>query len=73
MFWFSDVNSRKKWWRSLRDGFIKHYRFLKTCPSGSAGGKKKSWPLYDQLEFLIPHVEFKESTGNYTSESPMES
>jgi hypothetical protein len=72
MFWFSDVNSCKKR-KSLRDGFVKHYRFLKTCPIGSAGGKKKSWPFYNQLEFLVSHVEFKESTGDYTSESPVES
>ncbi|XP_077285203.1 uncharacterized protein LOC143910555 [Arctopsyche grandis] len=32
--------------------------------------KKNSWPFYSQMEFLIPHVEFRESTGNY--ESPVE-
>ncbi|XP_077297830.1 uncharacterized protein LOC143919396 [Arctopsyche grandis] len=62
-----DVNGLKKRWRSLRDGFIKNYRVQKTCPSGSAGGKKKSWPFYSQMEFLIPHVEFRECTGNYES------
>jgi hypothetical protein len=46
---------------------------LKTHPSGSAGGKKKSWPFYGHLQFLIPHVVFRETTGNYACETPTES
>lgn len=63
---FPDVNLCKKRWRSLRDGFIKNHRQIKSCPSGSAGGKKKEWVYYKLLQFLIPHIEFKETAGNYS-------
>jgi hypothetical protein len=46
---------------------------LKTQPSGSARRKKKSWPFYGHLEFLIPHVEFRETRGKYACETPTES
>ncbi|KAI4465544.1 madf domain transcription factor [Holotrichia oblita] len=64
----SDVNLCKKRWRSLRDGFIKHHRLLRNTPSGAAGGKKKIWPYYNQLEFLIPHVDFKETVEDSLGE-----
>lgn len=55
----------KKRWRSLRDCFIKYYKLEKSRPSGSAGGKRRKWTYYENLLFLIPHVEFKETIGSF--------
>lgn len=70
---FPDVNLCKRRWRSLRDVFTKQYRQMKSQASGSAGDKKKPWTFYSNMEFLIPYIEFKETTGNYACQSPVQS
>lgn len=66
------MENLKKRWRTLRDAFIKHYRASKYKKSGDPGGKKKKWIYYDQMLFLIPFIEFKESIGSY-SQAQLES
>lgn len=46
---------------------------MKSQASGSAGDKKKPWTFYSNMEFLIPYIEFKETTGNYACQSPVQS
>lgn len=64
----SDIENIKKRWRTLRDAFIKHYRLSKTKPFGAAGGKKTKWIYYDQMLFLVPFIEFKETVSSYSSQ-----
>lgn len=51
----TELECRKRW-RSLRDAFVKHY---KVAQRASENGIKKEckWLFYDQMSFLIPHLD----------------
>ncbi|XP_017775443.1 PREDICTED: uncharacterized protein LOC108561857 [Nicrophorus vespilloides] len=56
-----DTDTVKKRWRSLRDAFIRYHRAIKYT-AGSKVGSKKKWVYYNYMLFLIPHIEFRESS-----------
>ncbi|NP_001280270.1 uncharacterized protein LOC100167442 [Acyrthosiphon pisum] len=44
----------KKRWRTLRDSFMRFHRLQRTF---GPKGKKKMWIYYNEMAFLIPHIE----------------
>jgi len=47
----------KKRWRTLRDSFMRFHRLQRTF---GPKGKKKMWIYYNEMAFLIPHIEPRE-------------
>ncbi|XP_041353601.1 uncharacterized protein LOC121371635 [Gigantopelta aegis] len=54
-----EVEQVKKKWTYLRDYFLRQYRLSRTSKSGSSF--KRKWPLFDQMSFLIPYIQPRES------------
>lgn len=47
----------KKRWRTLRDSFMRFHRLQRTY---GPKGRKKMWIYYNEMAFLIPHIEPRE-------------
>lgn len=60
-------NVAKKRWTSLRDYFQRQHRDMTTFISGSAPSKKKKWPLYDSMSFLVPYISDRPASTNLSS------
>ncbi|CAH0550372.1 unnamed protein product [Brassicogethes aeneus] len=56
-----DIEYIKKRWRTLRDAFIKNYRSSNIAKNGK---KKRKWIFFDQMLFLVPHIEYKDTGSN---------
>ncbi|RUS91301.1 hypothetical protein EGW08_000915 [Elysia chlorotica] len=63
----SDEAESRKRWKKLRDYFLKTHRETTTCKSGSAGGKKKKWYLYDRMLFILPFISDRNTASNVTA------
>ncbi|XP_037961115.1 transcription factor Adf-1-like isoform X2 [Teleopsis dalmanni] len=50
----SIIECRRRW-RSLRDAFSKHYKFMSKTTSGAS--KRKKWIFYDQMSFIAPFLD----------------
>ncbi|KAK4315019.1 hypothetical protein Pmani_013723 [Petrolisthes manimaculis] len=61
-----EVERIKRRWGYLRDYFLKQLRDIKAAPPGAA--KKRKWPLFNSLTFLIPHEHY-DTLGNFHGES----
>ncbi|KAK3866780.1 hypothetical protein Pcinc_027716 [Petrolisthes cinctipes] len=61
-----EVERIKRRWGYLRDYFLKQLRDIKAAPPGAA--KKRKWPLFNSLTFLIPHEHY-DTLGSFQGES----
>ncbi|XP_012944147.1 uncharacterized protein LOC106013315 [Aplysia californica] len=50
-----EVDAAKKRWAYLRDYFRKQHRVLELVKIGRAPSRKKRWPLFDSMSFLLPY------------------
>ncbi|KAK3725284.1 hypothetical protein RRG08_005344 [Elysia crispata] len=69
MYNFSTDATARKTWPVLRDSFRKHHKKATEFKSGSGGKGQKKWYHYNNLLFLLPFVEDRNSS---TSSSLME-
>ncbi|KAK7867109.1 hypothetical protein R5R35_005833 [Gryllus longicercus] len=51
-------------WKNLRTCFARELREQKSVKSGQPAGKRRKYKFYDQLLFLLPTVEVRETSGN---------
>lgn len=51
-------------WKNLRTCFARELRELKSVESGQPASKRRKYKFYDQLLFLIPTVQVRETSGN---------
>ena len=65
---FSSENDARKRWKQLRDYFLKILR--EPQKSGSAGGVKRKWYLYDRMLFVKAYTGCRQSTTNMEPLSP---
>ena len=66
-FFFSEDDARKRW-KSLRDYFLKLSR--EAPKSGSAGGMKRKWFLFDRMLFLKSCMPDRKTTTNMAAPTP---
>ncbi|BFZ05941.1 hypothetical protein BsWGS_08981 [Bradybaena similaris] len=52
----------KKRWAHLRKCFRKQQKCCESLQPEECSAKKKKWPLYDSLTFLLPYMEFGNTT-----------
>ncbi|XP_068202945.1 uncharacterized protein [Palaemon carinicauda] len=52
----------RKRWSCLRDYFLFQHKILLGKKTGKYARRKKKWPLYDKMSFLIPQLKLKEDT-----------
>lgn len=51
-------------WKNLRTCFARELREQKSVKSGQPASKRRKYKFYDQLLFLIPTVQVRETSGN---------
>jgi len=51
-------------WKNLRTCFARELREQKSVKSGQPASKRRKYKYYDQLLFLIPTVQVRETSGN---------
>ncbi|CAG5125799.1 unnamed protein product [Candidula unifasciata] len=52
----------KKRWTCLRDYFRRQQKNFETLKPEEWSAKKKKWPLYESMTFLLPYMEFSNTT-----------
>ncbi|XP_005109006.1 uncharacterized protein LOC101859047 [Aplysia californica] len=62
----------KKKWTSLRDYFQRQHREMTAFKSGPRPSKKKKWPLYDSMTFLVPYVNDRPAPSNLSEINDLE-
>lgn len=51
-------------WKTLRDGFVRHLKKKKTLETYTAAAAMRPYKLEKQIEFLFPHVSFRDEDGD---------
>ncbi|XP_066962858.1 transcription factor Adf-1-like isoform X1 [Macrobrachium rosenbergii] len=54
-------------WSCLRDYFLFQHKILLGKKTGKHGKRKKKWPLYDKMAFLIPQLRSRQDIQALTS------
>lgn len=62
-FGVSAINLQKKW-KSLRDSFNRELKILKKVETGKGASKRKKYIYFDQLLFLEPLAQQRQTTSN---------
>ncbi|XP_064085450.1 uncharacterized protein LOC135200763 isoform X2 [Macrobrachium nipponense] len=57
----------RKRWSCLRDYFLFQHKILLGKKTGKHGKRKKKWPLYDKMTFLIPQLRSRKDIQALTS------
>lgn len=61
------IDLQKKW-KSLRDGYVKELKKIKTVKSGSATPVKSSYLFFRRLQFLQPTVQKNSTESNFETD-----
>lgn len=60
----------QKRWKSLRDCFRREVAIQKKTPSGSGFNKRRKYMYFDQLQFLTPTLEQRQTTSSVVEPDP---
>lgn len=64
-FFVTGYNVQRKW-KNLRDCFRKEINLQKSSKSGDGRTKRRKYLYFEQLMFLMPSMESRDTSGNYS-------